>query len=98
MIGCHSHVVHEYCGPCACDSAAAAQIPAVPVFGFDVGGVLVPAATSGDEDTLLGNNVSNVVPELGALETLAKLVDRFGPNCVHICSKVIFALFFVDFG
>lgn len=46
----------------------------------------------------LENNVSNVVPELGALETLAKLVDRFGPNCVHICSKVIFALFFVDFG
>lgn len=85
---CGAHFVHEYCGPCDCpEPEEIPLLPAHPVFGFDVGGVLVPAASSTDEDTLLGDRVEGVLPAEGAFETLARLVDRFGPGAVHIVSK-----------
>ncbi len=78
-IACSEHLVHDYCGPCGC-SALNPVLPAIPVFGFDVGGVLVPGASSGDEDTLLGNNVSKVVASDGAFELIAKLIAKYGPE------------------
>ena len=84
------HAVHSYCGPCACDSAgdaAAVKMQERPRIGFDVGGVIVPAAAGGDEDTLLGESFKNLLPSAGCVELLAALVQRHGQDAVAIVSK-----------
>lgn len=85
----HVHVVHAYCGPCPCQYGVELplRMPARLRVGFDVGGVIVPAATGGDEDTLLGDSFASLLPVEGCVELLAALVLLHGPDSVFIVSK-----------
>jgi hypothetical protein len=87
-LSCLMHFVHDFCGPCSCRMSVPRNfVSSTPKFGFDIGGVIVPGATGGDEDTLLGNNVGGVMQAPGSFECPAKLVGRFGLFSVHIVSK-----------
>lgn len=90
------HIVHDFCAHGEPERLCCEQQKEEPekklrftAIGIDIGGVIVPQATSGDdkEDTLLGDNFLAQEAALGAVDGVAKLVAVLGAEKVFIVSK-----------
>lgn len=75
-----SILLHDYCGPCGC-SALNPVCLLIPVFGFDVGGVLVPGLPLETKTHAFGEQCpAKVVASDGAFRLILKLIAKYRPG------------------